>query len=137
MGHFAEKTERELSGSDRRVPYRDAILSEMMTALRHASEAVLGAPLHGPVVFSMPYMPSWEDDAAYEPSYEPSDIMKARLKAGIEKVQVENNMDPDYLGEGNAVLAANNLRECPDRRCYGPEHSGENSAGGYMVYFIR
>lgn len=124
---------KELSGSDRRVPYGDAILSEMVMALRRASEAILGVPLPGPVVFSMPYIRSWEDNAAYESS----DVMKARLKAGIERVQVENNIDPDYLGEGNAILSANNLRECPDRRCYGPEASGENLAGGYIIYFIR
>lgn len=114
------------------VPYGDAILAEMVMALREASEAVLGKPLPGPVVFSLPYVSAWEDDAAYDES----DILKAGRRAGL-KIETFEHMEPDYLGEASAVLGFNNLRLCPDRRCYGPEFSGERSFDMYSVYFIR
>lgn len=125
-----QKQIKDYSGGQ--VPYGDAILAEMVIALREASEAVLGKPLPGPVVFTLPYIPAWQDNAPYDES----DILKAGRRAGITWEAFEH-MEPDYLGEASEVLGFNNRRLCPDRLCYGPEFSGERSIDMYHVFFIR
>ncbi|KAL7940717.1 hypothetical protein V8C42DRAFT_336777 [Trichoderma barbatum] len=106
-------------------------LAEMLSSLRIASEAILGAPLPATVVFTAPWMHAW----SYEETLTDGLVEKARILAGLRPVMVEN-MDSNYLSETNTVLAANGRQICPDLRCNGPEFSDEPPSTNEVVYFL-
>ncbi|KAL6691071.1 hypothetical protein J3F84DRAFT_403834 [Trichoderma pleuroticola] len=100
--------------------YGGTILAEMLTSLRIASEAILGAPLPATVVFTAPYVRAWEQEETLLDGL----LQRARIFAGLRPIPIEN-MDPVYLGETNTVLAANGRRICSNLRCFSPGISDE------------
>ncbi|KAJ4154003.1 hypothetical protein LMH87_010467 [Akanthomyces muscarius] len=108
------------------------VLAVMLRALRTASEEALGAePLPATVVLGAPYMRAWQDEETSDRSI----VARARRLAGLPHIQVQN-MDPVYLAEAHAVLAANGQELCQHRRCYGSLLSKQDPFRREVIYLI-
>ncbi|KAL2126164.1 hypothetical protein VTI74DRAFT_1576 [Chaetomium olivicolor] len=87
-----------------------AVLAGLVAALKAESEAALGSPITI-VSVTAPWVAAWEDDIPVD-----SVVNDALTSAGLEPWTWESTW-PIYLGETNAVLAANGRRHCRKRWC--------------------
>ena len=93
-----------------------AVFNGMVAALKAESEAALGSPITI-VSVTAPWVAAWAD-------YIPVDsaVNDALTSAGLEPWTLEASW-PIYLGEANAVLAANGRWHCRERWCGLPTDS--------------
>ncbi|CAK7224776.1 hypothetical protein SBRCBS47491_005667 [Sporothrix bragantina] len=115
-----------------------AVLAEMVTALRSASNVALiqkdwNATVEA-VRISAPFVPAWVDAITYD-----SVINDALLLTVLQPITYESS-DPVYLVEPSAVLVDNGLRVCKWRSCvgYGPNMDDDETDDfdGKVVFFI-
>ncbi|KAJ6783598.1 hypothetical protein PWT90_10949 [Aphanocladium album] len=110
-----------------------AVLAKMLRALRIASEEVLGAPLPETVGIGVPYVLAWREEESSDIYW--SAVRRARESAELPNVIFEN-MEPSYIAEANAILAANGQQLCQNRYCFGPMLSHQRSYTHETIYLI-
>ena len=103
------------------------VLGGLVAALKAESEAALGSPI-SIVSVSAPWVTDWEEDIPAD-----SVVNDALAAAGLAPWTFETSW-PIYLGEVNAVLAANGLQHCRLQWCGVPV---ESAIWRNITYFIR
>ncbi|KAK3898927.1 hypothetical protein C8A05DRAFT_46875 [Staphylotrichum tortipilum] len=105
---------------------QSAVLAGLMAALKAESEAALGTPI-ATVSVSAPWVAAWEEDFPVD-----SVVNDALAASGLAPWTLEASW-PIYMGEVNAVLAANGLQHCRQRWCGVP---AESVIWPNITYFI-
>ncbi len=95
---------------------QSAVLATLVAALKAESEAALGSAI-AIVSVTAPWVAAWEDDIPVD-----SVVNDALAATGLAPWTQEATW-PIYLGEVNAVLAANGRQHCRKRWCGVPEDS--------------
>ncbi|POR36283.1 Uncharacterized protein TPAR_03533 [Tolypocladium paradoxum] len=106
----------------------EAVLAELVRALKDASEAALQTRINTPSV-AAPRMAAWQDVIPVD-----SAANNALVLAGLEPYDWEAS-NPPYLIEVNAVLASNGRQICRERWCFLDDDSGMEAR--QIVYHIR
>ncbi|PNY28366.1 Uncharacterized protein TCAP_01711 [Tolypocladium capitatum] len=105
----------------------EALLAELLRALKDASEAALQTRINTASV-AAPQMAAWQDVIPVD-----STVNNALVLAGLEPYDWEAT-DPSYLTEVNALLASDGRQICKEQWCFLDDDSGHEAR--QIVYHI-